>query len=103
LTYRVEITDRALLDVDQAHSWIAEHISVAQANRWLHGLFRAIATLKRRPLRCPLAAENDKFPYDIREFLYGKRWSVYRIIFTVRDDAVVVLYVHHGARDEISF
>ena len=55
------------------------------------------------PERCPLAVENDKFPDEIRESLYGKsgkRRHKHRIIFTIREDTVHVLYVRHTARDD---
>ena len=55
-------------------------------------------TLTRHPLRCPRAAESDKSPEELRELVYGKRNNKYRIIFTIRNNDVVVLYVHHGAR-----
>jgi Txe/YoeB family toxin of Txe-Axe toxin-antitoxin module len=65
---------------------------------------KKIDTLRRHPTRCPLAAENDKFPEEIRELLYGrsgKRIHKHRILFTVREDTVHILYVRHTARDEL--
>ncbi len=56
------------------------------------------------PAVLPLAVENDKFPEEIRELLYGrggKRVHQHRIIFTIREDAVHILYVRHTARDEL--
>ncbi len=100
MTYRFEISDRARADADEAYAWIAQS-SPEQAERWYQGLFEQIETLTSRPLLYPVAAENDKFPEEIREMLYGKRRNKYRIVFTIRDDTVVVLYVRHGARDEI--
>ena len=44
------------------------------------------------------------FPAEIRELLYGgrgKRKHKHRIIFTVSEDTVYVLYVRHTARDEL--
>jgi plasmid stabilization system protein ParE len=35
------------------------------------------------------------FEFEIRQLLYGN----YRLLFTVRDDAVVILHVRHGARE----
>jgi ParE toxin of type II toxin-antitoxin system, parDE len=58
-------------------------------------------TLTRQPTRCPRAAESEKFPEELRELLYGKGKSKYRIIFAIRDEDVVVLYVHHAARKEL--
>jgi plasmid stabilization system protein ParE len=100
VTYRFEISDRARADADEAYAWLAER-SPEQAERWYRGLFDQVAILTAHPLRCPLAAENDKFPEEIREGLYGKRRNTYRVIFTIRDDTVVVLYIRHGARDAI--
>ncbi len=101
MTYRLRVTAQAVGDADEAYAWIAEHLSPAQAERWYQGLFKQMETLIRQPLRCPLAAENPRFPFEIRELLYGKRKNKYRIIFTIRNDDVVVLYVHHGARKEL--
>ncbi len=100
MTYRFEISDRARADADEAYAWIAQR-SPEQAERWYQGLFKQIETLTSHPLLYPVAAENAKFPDEIREMLYGKRQNKYRIVFTIRDDTVVVLYVHHGARDEL--
>jgi hypothetical protein len=57
-------------------------------------LFKAIDTLQTRPMRCPVAAENDKFPEEIRELLYGKSSKGrhrHRIIFTICGDTVHIL------------
>ena len=101
MTYRLRVTARAVGDADAAHAWIAEQISPAQAERWYQGLFEKMETLTRHPTRCPLAAESDRFPEDIRELLYGKRKNKYRILFTIRNEDVVVLYVQHAARQEL--
>jgi plasmid stabilization system protein ParE len=81
--------------------WIAEHRSPAQAERWYQGLFARIETIADQPLRCPVIAESRRFPEELRELLYGRRPNKYRIIFTIRGTDVVVLYIHHGARDEL--
>jgi plasmid stabilization system protein ParE len=88
-------------DADAAYAWIAEHLSPAQAERWYQGLFQQMETLTRQPTRCPRAAESDWFPEELRELLYGKRNNKYRILFTIRDQDVVVLYVQHAARQEL--
>jgi plasmid stabilization system protein ParE len=101
VTYRLRVTARAVGDADAAYAWIAEHLSPAQAERWYQGLFEKMETLTRQPTRCPRAAESDRFPEELRELLYGKRNNKYRILFTIRDQDVVVLYVHHAARKEL--
>jgi plasmid stabilization system protein ParE len=101
MTFRVVVEPEAELAIREAAGWIAENRSADAAIRWTRGLERAIATLDQMPFRCPVAAENDDFPIEIRELLYGRRPNVYRIVFTVRDDVVSVLFVHHASRDEL--
>ena len=104
MTYRVELAATAKADIREQAQWIRENVSPAAATKWLDGLYKAIDTLQTGPLRCPVAAEGDKFPEEIRELLYGKggkQKHKHRIIFTVREDAVYVLYVRHTARDEL--
>ena len=104
MNYRIELAATAKADIHSQSRWILEQISPAAADKWLDGLYKTIDTLRTRPLRCPVAPENDKFPEEIRELLYGKsgqRKHKHRIIFTIRQDAVHVLYVRHTARDEL--
>jgi plasmid stabilization system protein ParE len=100
VTYRLRVTARAVADADEASDWIAEHVSPAQADRWYRGLFEQMETLTQHPLRCPLAAESDRFGEELRELLYGKRNNKHRIVFAIRNKDVVVLHVHHAARKE---
>jgi plasmid stabilization system protein ParE len=104
MTYRIIVEPTAEREIRSTVHWQTENSSRAAAARWYNGLVRKIETLRRHPTRCPLAAENDKFPEEIRELLYGRagrRRHRYRIIFTIRRDAVHILYVRHTARDEI--
>jgi plasmid stabilization system protein ParE len=101
VTYRLRVTARAVGDADAAYTWIAEQHSPDQAERWYQGLFEQMETLTRQPTRCPRAAESDRFPEELRELLYGKRDNKYRILFTIRDQDVVVLSVQHAARKEL--
>jgi plasmid stabilization system protein ParE len=101
--FRIEIAASAQADADAAYAWMAEHISPAFAEAWYQGLFKQIETLTAHPHRCPLARESHKFPEDIRDLTYGKRRHKhkYRILYTIRQDTVAILYVHHSARDDI--
>jgi plasmid stabilization system protein ParE len=101
VTYGLRVTARAVGDADLAYAWIAEHRSPDDAERWYQGLFKQIETLTRQPTRCPIAAESDKSPEVLRELLYGTRKNKHRIIFTIRGDDVVILYIHHSARKEL--
>jgi plasmid stabilization system protein ParE len=104
MNYRIELAATARADIHAQARWLRENVSPAAATKWLDGLYRAIDTLQTRPLRCPVAAESDGFPEEIHELLYGrrgKRIHKHRIIFTVHEDAVYVLYVRHTARGEL--
>jgi len=93
-TYRVEPTDKALVDAGEAYFWINEG-SESAALRWYEGLMKAFRSLEQNPLRCPLAPESVFFEEEIRQLVYGK----YRILFTVEGETVFVLRVRHGARE----
>jgi plasmid stabilization system protein ParE len=73
MKYRVELAETAKADIRAQARWLREQVSAAAADRWVAGLSRAIDTLQSRPTRCPIAAESEKFPDEIRELLYGER------------------------------
>ena len=104
MIYRIVIEPTAEREIRSAVRWKTENASPTVAARWYNGLIQKIETLRHHPTRCPLAAEDDKFDEEIRELLYGrggKRVHRHRIIFTIREDAVHILYVRHTARDEL--
>ncbi len=104
MTYRIELAATAKADIRSQAQWLREAVSPAAADKWLTGLHKAINSLQTRPLRCPLAAESDRFPKPIHELLYGrrgKRIHKHRILFTLGEDTVYVLYIRHTARDEL--
>jgi plasmid stabilization system protein ParE len=93
-SYRVEPTDKALVDAGEAYFWINEQ-SEAAALRWYEGLLKAFRSLEKSPLRCPQAPESLFFEEEIRQLVYGK----YRILFTVEGETVFVLRVRHSAQE----
>lgn len=95
-TYRVEPTDKALVDAGEAYFWINEQ-SEGVALRWYEGLLKAFRSLEKNPLRCPLAPESALFEEEIRQLIYGK----YRILFTVEGETVFVLRVRHSAQEHL--
>ncbi len=101
MTYRIAIEATAEREIRAIVRWKTQNASPTVAGRWYNGLLKQVATLRNHPTRCPIAAENDKFPIEIRELLYGRRRNVFRIIFTIRDDTVSILFVHHTAQQEI--
>jgi len=100
MSYQVLITERAERELKDATDRIAEH-APETADRWFNGFIKALSTLGLNPQRCGLARENALFPYELRCLLYGRRRS-YRAVFTIRDDAVVVLSIRHTARRDLT-
>lgn len=102
MNYRVALSARAERDRDAAFSWYVKNYSSDFAARWYDGLTQAIQSLRRDPLRCGVAHENDKFSFELRELLFGGRQQKHRILFTVQDDVVAVLYIRHSARRDLT-
>jgi plasmid stabilization system protein ParE len=97
MTFQVEITPIAESQIEQAYRWYREH-NPEFADRWFRGLMNAIATLQENSQRCALAIEHEIFSEEVRQLLYGKSKGMYRVIFTVRETTVYVLYVRHSAQ-----
>jgi len=95
--YRTLISENAEKDLLEAYLWI-EKEAPQSASSWVAGLLESIASLETLPERCPLAPENGVFEEEIRVHLY-RRSSTYRILFTIRVDQVVILYIRHSARN----
>jgi plasmid stabilization system protein ParE len=95
MTFQVEITSRATAQIEQAYSWYREQ-TPDFADRWFKGLVNAIATLQEQPRRCTLAIEHKIFPEEVRQLLHGKSKHIYRVLFTIRDTTVYLLYVRHS-------
>jgi plasmid stabilization system protein ParE len=98
MAFRIDITSTAEQQIEQSYLWYRERNSDF-ADRWFRDLMNAIATLQEKPKRCPLALENEVFADELRQLLYGKGRSAFRILFTVRDEVVFVLFVRHTAQE----
>ena len=103
MTFRVIITEQAEREMQSAHDWWAENRSKVQADRWYDGLAKAIADLTENPESHGLSRENQVFPYEIRDLLFGLgRRATHRAVFAVRGDEVVVLSIRHVAQRDLS-
>lgn len=102
MAFRVEITEDAERDGKDLLEWLVSQHAGDAALRWFQGLEKAIASLSDLPRRCPLAPENKSFPFEVRHLLYGRKPHVYRILFTIEDDTVLILHIRHGRRQPIN-
>jgi plasmid stabilization system protein ParE len=95
--YQVVIQPEAQQGIEEAYLWFSKD-SPRKARGWLEGLYKAILSLEKMPSRCSLAFENNFFEEEIRQLIYGKGRSAYRILFAIVGDTVQVLFVRHAAQ-----
>jgi plasmid stabilization system protein ParE len=99
MTYRVEFSVRALLDLEVLYfeKNVAESRAAA---RWFNGLQDAIEGLATLPNRCSLAPEAKGENRELRHLLYGKKPHIYRVIYEVDESRqmVKVFHICYGAR-----
>ncbi|MCP2730364.1 type II toxin-antitoxin system RelE/ParE family toxin [Limnofasciculus baicalensis] len=97
MTFQVEITPIAEAQIEQAYQWYREW-NPEFADCWFRSLMNGIATLQEKPRRCTLAIEHEIFPEEVRQLLHGKAKNIYRVLFTIREATVYVLYVRHTSQ-----
>lgn len=102
MSYRISISAKAERDRDEAYEWYIKNRSKEFASDWYAGISKAIRSLRNLPLRCGVARENHRFPFELRELPYGRsKLNRHRILYTIEDDVVYVLHIRHSARDEL--
>jgi plasmid stabilization system protein ParE len=97
MTYRVLLQRLARADLAESYDYAARRAPLT-ADRWLDRFQRALGTLAHNPQRCPLARENGKVELELREFHFGKRPNVFRVIFTMDGPSVRVLRIRRAQR-----
>jgi len=97
MTYRVELADRAVRDLELLYLEKNAGESKAAAG-WFNRLEEAVSALGRYPYRCAVAPESKKMKR--RHLLYGKKPHVYRVIYEIDEQrcTVWVLTIRHAAR-----
>jgi plasmid stabilization system protein ParE len=98
MAFRVKQTPQADHDLDAILDWLLAQQAGEAGQRWFRKLKEAVASLSEFPKRCPLAPENKEFPFEVRQLLYGRKPHMYRVLFTIEADTVVILHIRHGRR-----
>ncbi|NET00842.1 MAG: type II toxin-antitoxin system RelE/ParE family toxin [Sphaerospermopsis sp. SIO1G1] len=95
--YQIIIQPAAQKGIEEAYFWLSNE-SARKARTWLEGLQKSILSLETMPFRCSFAFENNFLEQEVRQLIYGKGRSAYRIIFTILDDTVQIIFIRHAAQ-----
>jgi len=101
MAFRVEISAQAERDAEAILEWLLTQHSGQAGIDWFLGLDDAFGSLAQFPERCSAAPENLRFPFEVRQLLYGAKPHVYRILFTIDVNIVHVLHIRHGKRKPV--
>lgn len=94
MKYRLVYQPHAAEELDRAIEWSFSHYP-NQAKEWCGELLDAIESLAFDPHRYPLARENGQFEQTIRQLLYGRGKSIYRVLYVIQDDVVRILHIRY--------
>ncbi len=93
MSFRVELAEGAYADLDRLMGWLADRSPGAE-DRLSSRFHNALARLEANPFSCGRAYENSGAGEDVRHLLFETRKGrVYRALFVVRGDLVLVLCV----------
>ena len=95
--YEIIMQPEAEANLASAHEWVLQN-SPERAAEWLNGFMEALQSLTTFPRRCPLAPENAVFETEVRQLVYGKGRQSYRILYTVQEEKIHILFIRHSAR-----
>jgi plasmid stabilization system protein ParE len=98
----VEIDSKADADLRAIARSIATRVSRDSALRWSAKLRMAIHSLALKAEQYPEADEAKELNIDLRMMLIGNRSHVYRILFRIVENVVIVYRIRHAAQDQIT-
>jgi plasmid stabilization system protein ParE len=102
MMYQIDVSSVASSEADQAALTVARLLGAERSKEWYDGLLTAIASLKQMPKRCAVAREDEFLSLEVRQLLYGKGRSTYRIVFTILDGpgvaTVRILSIRHSSQ-----
>ncbi len=105
MTYRIDFSSVAKAEADAAFLRLSQYTSPERSQSWYQGLIKAISSLQEMPRRCSLAREDALFSQEIRQLLYGRGKTTYRILFTILEEQAIptvrILHVRNAAQKAI--
>jgi len=100
MKYEVVLTHEADRNVRSILAWYEDR-SESAADRWYREFARVVVSLSNDPMRYGMARENERFPIELRQLVFGSgRRKTHRIIYTIRPDRIVVYAVRHVAQQD---
>jgi len=102
MSREVLLTYEAQQQMHLAADWYSER-NPRVADEWFAGLASAIVKIGEDPERYPAARENDVYPDDLREMLYGlgKRIT-HRVLFVIHPNHVLIHHIRHVAQPDVT-
>ncbi len=98
MDYKVVFTERFARHLQEMGDYIAAD-NPRRAVSWLEEVEAKVIKLGCFPESHPYARENDGHDIELRQLVFGKGRYKYRVIFTVREDDVVILDIRHASRE----
>jgi plasmid stabilization system protein ParE len=93
MSRRLQIVQRAQLDVDAIFNWLAPR-SVQGAISWYLAFRRAIDKISESPESFAQAAESPRLGIQVRQALFKtRRGRTYRIVFEATETEIMILRV----------
>jgi hypothetical protein len=81
----------------------SQHAQGPVPQRGQRAFDKALAYLEKNADGCPLAAEDQHVDFEVRETLFKtRRGLIYRILFTIRDNKVIILHLRGPGQDFIA-
>ena len=101
MTFKVELTRRAIRDLREQYAWWSQHGRV-EAEKWQSRFLRTVVEkLESSASVYPVADEAEASGVDLRMMSYGKGRQVYRVLFTIVADTVYIQRIRHAAQDAL--
>jgi len=96
MKFTVRLSETSEFDIFDIHDYIALHDTRESADRLLDGIFQTVLSLAEMPQRGHCPPELDRIGYrDFREI----HFKPYRIVYSIRENEVIVHCVLDGRRD----
>ncbi len=98
--YQVVLTPLAESDLEEAYLYAAKQVP-KRATTWYNQVLKLLHTLEQNPERQPYARENGTASVPLRHMLIGNKPHIYRAIFTIKNQQVIILRIRHSKRSTI--